>query len=81
MNRIARLNSNGSLDTAFNPGLGANDKIQELTLQSTGKILVGGWYTSYNGTNCNYFIRLNTNGSLDTTFNSGTSFALYGIEA
>ena len=72
-NRIARLNSNGSLDTSFNPGTGANNTIYELTLQSTGKILVGGWFTSYSGTNCNYFIRLNTNGSLDTTFNTGTS--------
>ena len=73
MNRIARLNSNGSIDIAFNPGTGSNDTVYELTVQSTGKILVGGWFTTYNGTSCNYFIRLNTNGSLDTSFNTGTS--------
>jgi uncharacterized delta-60 repeat protein len=71
-NHIARLNANGSLDTSFNPGTGANSYISTLALQADGKVLIGGGFTSYNGTPRNYIARLNANGSLDTGFNPGT---------
>jgi uncharacterized delta-60 repeat protein len=71
-NRIARLNSDGSLDTSFNPGTGANNTVWTIALQPEGKILVGGAFTSYNGTPRNYITRLNSDGSLDTSFNPGT---------
>jgi uncharacterized delta-60 repeat protein len=71
-NRIARLNADGSLDTTFNPGTGANSSVTTLALQPDGKVLIGGFFTSYNGTPCNYIARLNADGSLDTTFNIGT---------
>ena len=71
-NRIARLNTDGSLDTTFNPGSGANYYIYTTDIQSDGKIIIGGWFTSFNGTSINGIARLNTDGSLDTTFNSGT---------
>ena len=38
-NRIARLNPDGTLDTAFNPN--ANGSINAIALQADGKILVG----------------------------------------
>ncbi|RAR46229.1 MopE-related protein, partial [Flavobacterium lacus] len=71
-NRIARLNTDGSLDTTFNPGTGANITVHTTALQSNGKIIIGGNFTSYNGTSRNYFAYLNTDGSLDTAFNPGT---------
>ncbi len=71
-NNIARLNSNGSLDTSFDPGSGANNVIYEIALQSDGKILIGGLFTSYDGTARNYIARLNADGSLDATFDPGT---------
>jgi uncharacterized delta-60 repeat protein len=71
-NRIARLNSNGSLDTSFNPGTGANDWVRALALQSDGKVLVGGDFTTMNGTSRNRIARLNSNGTIDTSFNPGT---------
>ena len=70
-NHIARLNSNGSLDTSFDPGIGANYGLQTLAIQSNGKILIGGGFTSYNGTGRNYIARLNSDGSLDTSFDPG----------
>jgi uncharacterized delta-60 repeat protein/uncharacterized repeat protein (TIGR01451 family) len=70
--RIARLNTNGSLDATFNPGIGTNSTVFAITLQANDKILIGGSFTSYNGTTCNHIARLNTNGSLDTSFNLGT---------
>ncbi len=71
-NRIARLNTDGSLDASFNVGTGANDRIYTTAVQSDGKIYIGGWFTSYNGTACNRIARLNTDGSLDASFNVGT---------
>ncbi|MEK7676290.1 MAG: immunoglobulin domain-containing protein [Verrucomicrobiota bacterium] len=49
-NRIARLKSDGSLDTNFNPGSGADDSVASMVVQSDGKVLIGGWLTSINGT-------------------------------
>jgi uncharacterized delta-60 repeat protein len=75
--RIARLNNDGSLDTSFNPGTGANDEILTTTVQSDGKIIIGGRFESFNGTPQNYIARLNTDGSVDTTFNPGTGADFY----
>jgi uncharacterized delta-60 repeat protein len=73
-NRIIRLNSNGSKDTAFNTGTGFNNSVWTIVTQADGKILVGGDFTSYNGVPENKIIRLNSNGSKDTAFNTGTGF-------
>jgi uncharacterized delta-60 repeat protein len=67
-NRIARLNANGSLDSTFDPGTGANSTVNSLALQSDGKVLIGGSFSSVNGTNHNSIARLNANGSLDNNF-------------
>jgi uncharacterized delta-60 repeat protein len=68
-NCIARLNTDGSLDNSFNPGIGANNSIYVVALQSNGKILIGGDFTTFNGTSRNHIARLNKDGSLDTSFN------------
>ena len=68
-NRIARVNPNGSLDTSFLNGLtGMDQAIWSIAIQADGKILVGGWFNSVNGVARNGFARLNTDGSLDTSF-------------
>ncbi len=71
-NNIARININGSIDTSFNPGTGSNGPIFSLTIQSDGKILITGMFTSYNNTSRNYFTRINADGSLDAAFDTGT---------
>jgi uncharacterized delta-60 repeat protein len=71
-NRIARLNTDGSLDATFNPGTGANHYVYTIALQADGKIIIGGWFTSYNGTTRNRIARLNADGGLDANFNPGT---------
>ncbi|HEX8197062.1 MAG TPA: FG-GAP-like repeat-containing protein [Pyrinomonadaceae bacterium] len=70
-NRIARLNADGTLDTSFNPGSGANQTIQAIALQPDGKILVGGDFSSFNGVARNRLARVNQDGSIDTSFNPG----------
>lgn len=71
-NRIARLNTDGTIDGTFTLGTGANNDVVDVALQSDGKIIIGGWFTSYNGTSRNRIARLNANGTLDTSFDVGT---------
>lgn len=69
---IARLNADGSLDGSFDPGTGATYDVYSVVLQSDGKVLIGGQFDSFNGINRNRIARLNTNGSLDSSFDPGT---------
>jgi uncharacterized delta-60 repeat protein/uncharacterized repeat protein (TIGR01451 family) len=70
-NGIARLNSDGTLDTTFNPGLGANGTVWSVALQVDGNVLISGGFTIVNGTNRNYVARLiGTNGVMDATFDT-----------
>jgi len=71
---IIRLNSNGTIDNTFNYGSGFDSYVLTITVQSFGKILVGGGFNSYNVNSVNYIIRLNPNGTIDNTFNSGEGF-------
>ncbi|MBL7865638.1 MAG: T9SS type A sorting domain-containing protein [Cyclobacteriaceae bacterium] len=70
--RIARLLPNGSLDTSFEPTVGANATIDRIVLQEDGKVMIIGSFTTYNGTARNRIARINPDGSLDPTFNPGT---------
>ncbi len=81
-NRIGRLNADGSLDTAFDPG--ANDTVATLALQANGQILVGGAFTTLGGggtgtTARNKIGRLNTNGGLDAVFDPGANDHVYAL--
>jgi uncharacterized delta-60 repeat protein len=74
-NRIIKLNSDASIDNTFVYGTGFNSDVWVIETQSDGKILIGGWFTSYNGTSRNRIIRLNLDGSIDSTFNIGSGFS------
>ncbi len=90
---ILRLNNNGIIDTNFgNNGFAkmrfdyydtlSNEFPSEITIQSSGKIIVSGFLntssTPYN--NVIGITRFNTSGTLDTTFgNNGKVIANFGI--
>lgn len=70
---IARLNSDGSIDSSFSSGNNLfNNTVETITIQSDGKILVGGNFTTYSGQTANQICRLNSNGTLDTSFDFGS---------
>jgi len=71
-NRIIRLNLDGSIDTSFNIGTGFNGAVIDVKVDSSDKIYVTGYFTSYNGTAARGIIRLNNDGSVDTSFVYGT---------
>ncbi len=77
---IARLNADGTLDSTFNPPTGANNAITGMDLQSDGKIVVGGSFSSLNGISSPYIGRLNANGTTDTSFASSTNGAVFAIK-
>jgi uncharacterized delta-60 repeat protein len=78
---IARLDTDGSVDTNFNPGAGANDMVSKFLLRADGRIFIGGRFSNYNGTARNRLALLEANGSLNNSFvpvnpNSQEVFAL-----
>lgn len=72
-NRIARLNTDGTLDTSFDPGQGADATTETVVVQSDGKLLIGGYFTSIDSVSANFIARLNADGSRDTTFLGSTN--------
>lgn len=71
VNRICRLNADGTLDATFTPGIGANASIDCMAVLPNGQILISGLFTSYNGTPKGRIARLNADGTLDATFAAG----------
>jgi len=75
---FVQLNSNGTLDTTFQSAVGtaANNYVKTIAVQSDGKILLGGNFTSFNQTSAGRLARLNSDGTLDSAFmaNIGSGF-------
>ena len=73
--QVIRLNANGSRDLAFEPGTGFGNTpgagLHDMDVQPDGKVLVGGSFLSYRGVARNGIARLNTDGSLDSSYNTG----------
>ena len=74
-NRVAVLNTTGTLDSTFNPNVNGN--VRSAALQSDGKIIIGGAFTQIGSTARTNVARLNTNGTVDTSF---TAFSEAGTE-
>lgn len=78
---VARLNPDGSLDTTFDVGLGADGSVRAIAVQFDDKVLIGGLFTGVSGVTRGHLARLNADGSLDVTFDSqtGANGAVYAI--
>ncbi len=72
---LVRLNADGSIDSSFEIGKGFDKNVYAIALQSDQKIIVGGSFLSFDDISEKRIVRLNTNGSLDTTFDSGIGFS------
>jgi len=76
-NRFARLNTNGSLETSFDPNVNGN--VLGLAVQADRKIIFNGAFTTAGVSNRNRIARLNGDGSLDTNFNPNVSSTVEGV--
>ena len=72
--QIIRLNSDGTKDNTFVTGSGFNGGPSDIKFQIDGKILIGGPFTVYNSSLSNRLVRLNEDGSKDTSFDIGSGF-------
>src|SRR5690606_22795644 len=69
---LLRLNNDGSLDNSFTSTTTYN--ITDMAIQSDGKYVLIGQFTTFNGVNANKIVRLNTDGSVDTSYATGSGF-------
>ena len=76
-NFIARLNADGTLDTAFNPN--ANAAIAAIAVQADGKILVGGGFTNVGGQARNHIARLDASTGLADSFDPNADAEVVSI--
>ena len=76
-NRIARLNPDGTLDTAFDPN--ANLDVYPIVVQADGNILAGGAFTSIGGQTRNYFARLDATTGLADSFDPNANLFVQSI--
>jgi uncharacterized delta-60 repeat protein len=76
--RLARLNPDGTLDTAFDPNAGGM-VVRAIALQADGKILVGGFFGTIGGQMRNDIARLDAITGLADSFDPNMSGPVYAI--
>jgi uncharacterized delta-60 repeat protein len=84
---IARLASDGTLDASFNPsmigrdGSVSNESVFSIAVQADGRILLGGTFTTVAGVERNRLARVNTDGTLDASFNPNVSNSVASLNS
>jgi uncharacterized delta-60 repeat protein len=91
---VARFNSDGTFDPTYNPGAGATisggifpphmyNTARQALGANAGKMVVQGYFDSFDGHPAPGFVRLNADGSFDDTFTpgSGANGPVYGLRA
>jgi len=78
---VGRIHSDGSVDSTFDVGAGANAPVRAIGLQPNGSIVVGGDFNSINGASLNHLARLYATGLLDASFacNFGADGSVFNI--
>ncbi|HEY0550184.1 MAG TPA: hypothetical protein VGF13_11335, partial [Verrucomicrobiae bacterium] len=82
--RLARLNSNGSLDGTFAAGLSNSSgfaSVYALAVQTNHQLLVGGSFSHVNSTPRRSLARINSDGSLDASFDAAIPGTLSSVWA
>lgn len=79
--RLARLLDDGSLDQGFDSSDGASSAVNTCLLQADGKLVIGGHFGHYGGVAHEHVARINPNGSLDQSFDTGPGTSSLGVWA
>lgn len=74
ISNLARMKPDGSVDPTFQPAAVPDGGIQAVAVQADGRVLVAGSFRSVGGAARRCIARLNTDGTLDETFNPGEGF-------
>ena len=73
-NRIVKITATGSIDPSFVIGSGFNNHVYAMVATPDNGYLIGGVFTTYNGTNTNRIVKITATGSIDPSFLIGTGF-------
>jgi hypothetical protein len=85
---LVRLFADGSLDSSFNYNFllhrsydGPNGPVNDAFMTAVGKLIIVGHFSKYNNEAVNNIVRLNIDGSIDRTFQtgSGSDYAISSI--
>lgn len=79
-NKVAKINSQGSLIHAYDVGSGPDYFIEDAVVQTDGKIILVGSFTTFNGQPAPHIVRLMQDGSVDPEFMAGSG-STYTIHA
>ena len=63
--KVARLNPDGTADSEFKPGIGANGIVHAVGMQQDGGIIISGEFSTVNGKDYPFVARLLPDGTLD----------------
>lgn len=61
----------GALDLSFDPGIGASWSVIDIVIQPDERIMLGGWFSTFNGIGNGFLVRLDQDGSVDPLFTTG----------
>lgn len=78
-NRLARLDSSGSLDATFNPNV--DGVVYALALQADGKLVIGGAFTQVGSQARSRLARISDAGALDAAFAPSANDAVHALAA
>jgi hypothetical protein len=81
-NDIIKVLPNGNVDTSFVTGTGLNNwpfTGTSLLEDDFSKLYISGAFTTFNSVSANRILKLNTDGSRDTSFNVGSGFDNYTL--
>ena len=79
MKQMVRVNADGTMDSTFHynkntrqSAAAGNGGIIDAMMQTDGKLILVGSFTSFNGVTANRIVRLNLDGSVDQSFSGGS---------
>lgn len=74
-NGLIKMNSGGVIDTTFNTNIWSGaSTITNAVFDKDSKVMCVGTFTTFNGTTANRIVRLNSDGTVDSSFVSWTGF-------
>jgi uncharacterized delta-60 repeat protein len=79
--RVARFNSDLTFDTTFGTATGPNSTVYTICVDTDGQIWVGGAFSTYAGATGGLLVRLNENGTPDTSFSTHPNTTVRDIVA
>jgi uncharacterized delta-60 repeat protein len=77
--KFARLGQNGSIESSFTVSFGTVGPVTTIAAQADGKVIIAGGFIRVNGVPRVSMARVNADGTLDSTFNSGSGFNVSSV--